>query len=131
MAGGVQEPVAIRRPGARRLGAGDGARALLAGAAAGGRPADGAAGRGGGWRRGVGVEACAGAGRWSTDRWPVGAVVRDEYRVGWPEWAGPGRYRVEVGVRPYDGELLAPERAGKTVAAPDNLVLFLGWLEKD
>ena len=71
-----------------------------------------------------------GAGRWSTDRWPAGAVVRDEYEVRWPEWVAPGRYRVEVGVRPVDGELLAPLRAGEAVIPAENPVMFLGWLEK-
>jgi hypothetical protein len=71
-----------------------------------------------------------GAGRWSTDRWPPGVVVRDEYRVRWPEWAGPGRYRVEVGVRPYDGELLAPVRAGTPPVSTTNATLFLGWIQK-
>ncbi len=49
-----------------------------------------------------------GAGRYSTDHWPVGTVVADRYRIGWPDWAGPGRYRVEVGLSPYDGDLIAP-----------------------
>jgi hypothetical protein len=49
-----------------------------------------------------------GAGRWSTDRWPAGAVVADVYAIGWPDWAGSGRYRVEVGVRPFGGDLIAP-----------------------
>lgn len=72
-----------------------------------------------------------GAGRWSTDRWPPGVVVRDEYRVRWPEWAGPGRYRVEVGVRPYDGELRSPLQEGKPVLPADTSLLFLGWIQRE
>ncbi len=49
-----------------------------------------------------------GAGRFSTDRWPAGYVMRDVYRVVWPDWAGPGRYRVEVTAYPFDGEPVAP-----------------------
>ncbi len=49
-----------------------------------------------------------GAGRWSSDRWPAGAIVEDAYEIGWPEWAGSGRYRVEVGLRPFGAELLKP-----------------------
>jgi hypothetical protein len=45
-----------------------------------------------------------GAGRYSTDRWPAGYVMRDAYRVGWPEWAGPGQYRVEVQVYAFPDE---------------------------
>ncbi len=45
-----------------------------------------------------------GAGRYSTDRWPAGYVMRDVYRVAWPEWAGPGRYRVQVQVYAFPDE---------------------------
>lgn len=54
------------------------------------------------WRR------SPGAGRWSTDRWPAGAVVADSYAIQWPDHAGPGEYRVEVGLEPFGDELLAP-----------------------
>jgi hypothetical protein len=54
------------------------------------------------WRRSPGY------GRFSTDRWPAGGVVADHYMVGWPDWAGPGRYQVEVTVYPYGGDPLAP-----------------------
>ncbi len=50
-----------------------------------------------------------GAGRWSSDRWSAGVIVEDVYEIGWPEWAGPGRYRVEVGLRPFGAELLNTE----------------------
>lgn len=55
-----------------------------------------------------------GAGRFSTDRWPAGYVMRDVYQVVWPEWAGPGRYRAEVSAYPFGG---APGAA-----------VFVGWL---
>jgi hypothetical protein len=57
-----------------------------------------------------------GGGRWSTDRWPAGAVVADRYEIDWPDWAGPGRYLLEAGVRPFDGELLTDE--GGQMLAP-------------
>jgi hypothetical protein len=65
------------------------------------------------WRRSPGF------GRLSTDHWPAGTILADEYVVLWPEWAGPGRYRVEVTLYPFDGEAGA--------AYPYAL---LGWLEK-
>jgi len=54
------------------------------------------------WRRSPGY------GRFSTDRWPAGTVVADRYRIGWPDWAGPGQYLVEIGVYPYGGDLVLP-----------------------
>ncbi len=51
-----------------------------------------------------------GAGRYSTDRWPAGYVMRDVYRLGWPDWAGPGRYRVQVQVYAFPDE--TPANAG-------------------
>ncbi len=54
------------------------------------------------WRRSPGY------GRFSTDRWPAGTVVADRYEIGWPDWAGPGRYQVEVSVYPYGGDAVAP-----------------------
>ncbi len=58
-----------------------------------------------------------GAGRFSTDRWPAGYVMRDVYRVAWPDWAGPGRYRVEVTAYPFGGEPIAPP-------------FLIGWLSR-
>jgi hypothetical protein len=58
-----------------------------------------------------------GAGRFSADRWPAGYVMRDVYRVAWPAWAGPGRYRVEATVYPFGGEPVAP-------------FLHVGWLTR-
>ena len=49
-----------------------------------------------------------GSGRWSTDHWPQGAIVRDAYSIRWPEWAGQGKYLVEVGLLPYGGSLVSP-----------------------
>ena len=66
------------------------------------------------WRRSPGY------GRFSTDHWPANTTVRDEYTVQWPEWAGPGRYRVEATLYPFGGE---PGQA-----YPFTL---LGWLEKE
>jgi hypothetical protein len=65
------------------------------------------------WRRSPGY------GLYSSDRWPAGFVVRDEYSVRWPEWAGPGRYRVEITLYPFG------EEPGQ--AHPHQ---FIGWLEK-
>lgn len=45
-----------------------------------------------------------GAGRFSTDRWPAGYVMRDVYRVAWPDWAKPGHYRVLVQVYAFPDE---------------------------
>jgi hypothetical protein len=42
-----------------------------------------------------------GYGRFSTDRWPADTRLADAYAVNWPDWAGPGRYRVEVATYPY------------------------------
>ncbi len=76
------------------------------------------------WRR------SPGSGRWSTDRWPQGAVVRDAYTVQWPDWAGTGRYRVEVGLQPYDKELALPWVDGAAVTNSDHPFYELGWLER-
>lgn len=71
-----------------------------------------------------------GEGRWSTDLWTPGAVVRDRYTVAWPEWAGPGRYRVEVGVQAFDGPWATPRRDGQQAAPPDHPFITLGWAER-
>ncbi|MFN8466857.1 MAG: hypothetical protein U0X20_14990 [Caldilineaceae bacterium] len=76
------------------------------------------------WRR------SPGAGRWSTDRWPVDSVVQDAYAVQWPDWAGPGRYRVEVGLEAYDQEPVVPQQDGKPAAAGDHPYFLLGWLKR-
>lgn len=73
------------------------------------------------WRRSPGY------GRWSTDRWPAGVVVEDVYIVGWPDWAGPGRYLVEVGLQPYDGAYATPVRGGQAV---EGVFTQLGWWER-
>jgi hypothetical protein len=73
------------------------------------------------WRRSPGY------GRWSTDRWPAGVVVEDVYTIGWPDWAGPGRYLVEVGLQPYDGEYAAPIRGGQTL---EGAFASIGWIER-
>jgi hypothetical protein len=65
------------------------------------------------WRRSPGY------GRYSTDKWRIDTSMRDVYEVGWPAWAGPGRYRVEVTLYPFGGE--------PGTAFPYAL---LGWLEK-
>jgi hypothetical protein len=75
------------------------------------------------WRR------SPGGGRWSTDRWPQGTVVRDAYTIAWPEWAPEGRYRVEVGLQPYGGEL-APPTTGGSAGTQDHPFHLLGWIER-
>jgi hypothetical protein len=73
------------------------------------------------WRRSPGY------GRWSTDRWPAGGVVEDVYAVGWPDWTGPGRYLVEVGLQPYGGDHVQPAQPGQII---DTIYAPLGWLER-
>ena len=69
-----------------------------------------------------------GAGRWSTDHWPPGYVMRDVYEVQWPVWAKPGRYRVEVAAFPFMGSWVIPMREGKPVATPEHPFVLIGWL---
>ena len=76
------------------------------------------------WRRSPGY------GRWSTDHWPAGALLSDRYVIDWPEWAGPGRYRVEVGAQPHGGEPAVPASDGAPIASPENPHYFLGWIER-
>ena len=71
-----------------------------------------------------------GAGRWSTDRWPAGFVMRDAYRVQWPDWAGSGRYRVDVGVQPFGKDLVLPAADGQPAADQEHSMVLLGWLER-
>jgi hypothetical protein len=66
------------------------------------------------WRRSPGY------GRFSSDHWSAGTVVRDEYIVRWPDWAGTGRYRVEVTLYPFGGE-----------PGQDQPFFLLGWIEKE
>lgn len=73
------------------------------------------------WRRSPGY------GRWSTDWWPEGVVIQDVYQISWPTWAGPGRYRVEVGLQPFGGDFAVPSRAGEEL---DREPVLLGWLER-
>lgn len=70
-----------------------------------------------------------GYGRFSTDRWPAGTVMADRYRVRWPDWAGPGRYRVEVGLAPAGGALVQPNGPQDLVSG-DFPYAFLGWLKR-
>jgi hypothetical protein len=46
-------------------------------------------------------------GRYSTDRWRSGEVIADDYLV-LPQPGSPGVFKVEVGVRPFGGDWLAP-----------------------
>ena len=62
------------------------------------------------WRRSPGY------GRWSTDHWTAGTILADVYRVAWPDWAGPGDYRVEVGLQQAGGAWALPP--GATVDQP-------------
>jgi hypothetical protein len=66
-----------------------------------------------------------GGGRYSVDRWPAGFVMRDPYRVRWPEWAGPGVYALEVGLTAPDGGAVLPE------GAPGSPVVPLGHLARE
>ncbi len=66
-----------------------------------------------------------GAGRWSTDHWPQGTLVRDAYSIRWPEWAGQGEYLVEIGLQPYGGELILP-----TNMDGGHLFVPLGFIER-
>ena len=63
-----------------------------------------------------------GRGLWSTDHWPLDHVVRDAYEIQWPDWATAGRYRVELGVRSYGGELI-------TETGDD--YRLIGWIERN
>ncbi|MFO7635616.1 MAG: hypothetical protein R6W76_23920, partial [Caldilinea sp.] len=73
------------------------------------------------WRRSPGY------GRWSTDRWPANVIVADVYPIRWPEWAGAGRYLVEVGLQPDDGAYALPMQAGQVAGEP---FAMLGWMER-
>jgi hypothetical protein len=75
------------------------------------------------WRR------SPGGGRWSTDRWPSGTLVRDAYPVRWPDWAQAGRYRVEVGVQPFAEDFLLPQQNQQPATDNEHPFVFLGWLE--
>jgi hypothetical protein len=46
-------------------------------------------------------------GRYSTDRWRPGEVIADDYLL-LPQPGSPGMFTVEVGVRPFGGDWLAP-----------------------
>ncbi len=46
-------------------------------------------------------------GRYSTDRWRPGEVIADDYVV-LPQPGSPGLFTIEVGVRPFGGEWIAP-----------------------
>ena len=73
------------------------------------------------WRRSPGY------GRYSSDRWPAATTLADGYAIGWPDWAGPGRYRVEVAVYPFGGDPVLPTGMD---SAPDQPWVMLGWLER-
>lgn len=75
------------------------------------------------WRR------SPGGGRWSTDHWPPGFMMRDPYTIRWPEWAQAGRYRVEVGAQPFDEDFLLPQRHHQPATDAGHPFVFLGWLE--
>lgn len=57
-----------------------------------------------------------GYGRFSTDHWPAQTRQADAYIIPWPDWAGPGRYRIEVTAYPYG-------------TGPGPLV-EIGWIER-
>ncbi|MCL4832865.1 MAG: hypothetical protein KJZ86_10505 [Caldilineaceae bacterium] len=70
-----------------------------------------------------------GEGRYATDRWSPGQTVRDSYAIDWPAWAGPGRYRAEVGVRAFAGRWLIPSQAGEATANEEHPFVQIGWIE--
>jgi hypothetical protein len=65
------------------------------------------------WRRSPGY------GRLSSDHWTAATTLRDEYAVRWPDWAGPGLYRIEVTLYPFGGN-----------PGENHPYALLGWLEK-
>jgi len=71
------------------------------------------------------------AGRWATDRWGADVVVADGYEIGWPETIGAGRYRVEVGLQPFGGELVAPTEGSQLITNEGHQLLQLGWVIRD
>ena len=50
-------------------------------------------------------------GRYSTDRWQAGEVIADDYLLA-PEPASAGKYGVELGVRPFNGDWLTINGSG-------------------
>ena len=50
-----------------------------------------------------------GAGRWSTDHWPVGYIMEDRYPSQRWQHIPAGRYRVEVGVYTFMGSHVIPQ----------------------
>lgn len=75
------------------------------------------------WRR------SPGGGRWSTDHWRPGTLVRDDYTIRWPAWAQAGRYRVEVGVQPFEEDFLPPQQNQQPATDDEHPFVFLGGLE--
>jgi 4-amino-4-deoxy-L-arabinose transferase-like glycosyltransferase len=53
-----------------------------------------------------------GYGRFATDTWPAATTLRDAYTIPWPDWAGPGRYRVEVALYAYGNDPGDPVEIG-------------------
>ncbi len=66
-----------------------------------------------------------GAGRWSTDHWPRGYVMRDIYPPKRLADVSPGRYRLEVGMYPFMGKFLVPRRGKERL--PTSFAI-LGWV---
>ncbi len=55
-----------------------------------------------------------GAGRWSTDHWPVHYIMRDVYPSARWQHLKPGRYRVEVGAYVFMGDHIHPQGYAST-----------------
>ena len=72
-----------------------------------------------------------GQGRFATDRWPGGVIVEDAYQIQWPDWAGSGRYRVEVGVRSFDGSWALPTQNGQAIGNTEHPFAEVGWMERE
>ncbi len=70
-----------------------------------------------------------GQGRYATDRWQAGEIVLDSYPIRWPDWAGAGRYRVEVGVRQFDGDWALPVNPTAQAATAEHPFVEIGWIE--
>ncbi len=74
------------------------------------------------WRR------SPGGGRWSTDHWPTGTIVRDAYAIHWPDWAGAGRYRVEIGLQSFGEAWVVPKNQNINATTVEHPFRMLGWI---
>ena len=68
-----------------------------------------------------------GAGRWSTDHWPRGYVMRDVYPAKRLASLPAGRYRLQVGMYPFMGKMMTPVQGETQVDSP---FVTLGWVRR-